>query len=322
MQPAIGEALAGPPAAESVPLLAPPALNTAAGETAAPARSRLSPLAGILIGAAAGAVVSGLATALLLPRVMQSIDQRIAPVADRITKMELRMQQSDATIGRLNNDIAKVIDDGNTVADHVAAQTAALADIQHQLLTKQAATAAEQPDASVFAVAVVQLRSAFYSGRPFEAELVNVFALARADDRFTTALNILSGPSRSGVPTAGVLRQQLPAFVAAAGLRIGQPQTYYEYSISFLAQYAGFAAQAYAIEAGNDIVSSADRRLMTGDVAGAVDALAGLDPTLLAVFQPWMDAARAYLRTESAVAGMTAVVIESLRQRMGPADAG
>ena len=38
--------------------------------------------------------------------------------------------------------------------------------------------------------------------------------------------------------------------------------------------------------------------------------------------QPWMDAARAYLRTESAVTDMTAAVIEGLRQRMGAANAG
>ena len=43
---------------------------------------------------------------------------------------------------------------------------------------------------------------------------------------------------------------------------------------------------------------------------------------LLAVFQPWMDAARAYLRTESAVTDMTTAVIEGLRQRMGAANAG
>ena len=61
---------------------------------------------------------------------------------------------------------------------------------------------------------------------------------------------------------------------------------------------------------------------MNGDVAGAVDALTGLDPRLLAVFQPWMDAARAYLRSETAVSAMTATVIESLRQRMGAANAG
>ena len=62
-------------------------------------------------------------------------------------KIELRMQQTDATIGRLNNDIAKAIDDGGNVAQHVNAQTAALADIQRQLSTAQTASAAEAPDA-------------------------------------------------------------------------------------------------------------------------------------------------------------------------------
>jgi hypothetical protein len=291
------------------------------GQAATPAK-RISPLAGVLIGAAVGAVVSALAIALLLPRVMQSVDLRIAPIIDRITKAELRMQQTDVSIGRLNNDMAKAIDDGGKVVDRVTAQTAELADIQRQLATTQAAAAEEKPDASVFAVAVVQLRSAFYSGRPFEAELVNVFALAHGEDRFVASLDVLSGPARSGVPTAGLLRQQLPAFAAAAGLRIGQPQTYYEYGMSLVGQYVGVATQPYAIEAGNGVVTIADRQLMRGDVAGAVATLAGLDPRLLAVFQPWMDAARVYLRSESAVSDMTAAVIESLRRRMGAASAG
>lgn len=314
-------AFAAAPAVEPAPALAWPQPAASVSQAVAPVTSRISPLAGILIGAAVGAVVSGLATALLLPRLMQSVDLRIAPVADRITKVELRMQQTDASIGRLNSDIAKAIDDGGAIADRVTAQTTELADIQRQIAVRQAASGAEQADSSVFAVAVVQLRSAFYSGRPFEAELVNVFALARGDERFVAPLNVLSGPARSGVPTAGLLRQQLPAFATAAGLRIGQPQSYYEYGISFVGQYLGLATQAYAVESGNEIVTSADRRLMNGNVAGAVDALAGLDPQLLSVFQPWMDAARAYLRVESAVTTMTAAVIESLHQKMAAASA-
>src|SRR5207247_5657520 len=141
--------------------------------------------------------------------------------------------------------------------------------IQHQLTAGLAAAATQRADSSVFAVAVVQLRSAFYSGRPFEAELVNVFALAHGDERFVAPLNILSGPARNGVPTAALFRQQLPVFIAAAGLRIGPPQTVYESTTSFVGQYLGLATQPYAIEAGNDVVTSADRKLMSGDVSGA-----------------------------------------------------
>jgi hypothetical protein len=287
--------------------------------TATVARARISPLAGILIGAAAGAVAAALASAVLLPRVLQSIDLRVAPVADRIALVETRLLQTDDAIGRLNNEVAQAIDGGSAVAERVSAQTTALADIQRQLAGKQAASAAAIADPSVFAVAVVQLRSAFYSGRPFEAELVNVFTLARGNDHFLAPLNILSAPSRTGVPTAALLRQELPPFVKAAGLRIGQPQTYYDYGLAVVSQYVGFATEPYAIESGNEIVTGADRRLMSGDVSGAVDALTGLDPSLVATFQPWLDAARLYVREESAVRAMTAAVIDGLRQRMGVA---
>jgi hypothetical protein len=287
----------------------------------AEAKSRLSPLAGILIGAAAGAIAAAVAAAVLLPRVLQSIDQRVTPVAERLTLVENRMQQTDSAIGRLNNEIAVAIDGSNGVADKVSAQTEELAKIQRDFAPRPAPSIATL-DPSVFAVAVVQLRSAFYSGRPFEAELVNVFTLARGDDHFSGPLNVLSGPARTGVQTATQFRDQLPAFAKAAGLRIGPPQTYYEYGLALASQYVGFSTESYAIESGNEIVTAAYRRLMSGDVAGAVDTLNGLDRSLLPTFQPWLEVARTYVREEAAVSAMTAVVIESLRKRMGTANAG
>ena len=313
--PAVGEK-----PAESEPAKLLPMPDRASAKPAE-AKARLSPLAGILIGAAAGAIAATVAAAVLLPRVLQSIDQRVTPVAERLALVENRMQQTDSAIGRLNNEIAQAIDGSSGVADKVSAQTEALAKIQRDLAARPAPSIASV-DSSVFAVAVVQLRSAFYSGRPFEAELVNVFTLARGDDHFAGPLNVLSGPARTGVQTAAQFRDLLPAFAKAAGLRIGAPQSYYDYGLALFSQYVGFTTESYAVESGNEIVTAAYRRLMSGDVAGAVDALNGLDRSLLPTFQPWLEVARVYVREEAAVSAMTAVVIESLRQRMSPANAG
>jgi hypothetical protein len=287
----------------------------------AEAKARLSPLAGILIGAAAGAMAATVAAAVLLPRVLQSIDLRVTPVSERLALVENRMQQTDSAIGRLNNEIAQAIDGSSGVADKVSAQSEELAKIQRDLAARPAPSIASL-DPSVFTVAVVQLRSAFYSGRPFEAELINVFTLARGDDHFTGPLNVLSGPARTGVQTAAQFRDMLPAFAKVAGLRIGAPQSYYDYGLALFSEYVGFTTDSYAVESGNQIVTAAYRRLMSGDVAGAVDTLNGLDRSLLPTFQPWLEVARVYVREEAAVSTMTAVVIESLRQRMSPANAG
>src|SRR5262249_42095916 len=155
------------------------------------------------------------AIVLLLPRVLQMVDSRVAPLVERIAKVEAWTQGTDASLTRLNNDIAKAIDDNGSVVDKGNPPTTAPPHHHAQLAARPGAATSEQADSSVFAVAVVQLRSAFYSGRPFEAELVNVYALARGDDKFVAPLNILTGPSRTGVPTASFFRDQLPPFVKA-----------------------------------------------------------------------------------------------------------
>jgi hypothetical protein len=313
------EAISAAPA--SSPAVAPAPVETHAPAAVAAVGPRMSTLSTVLVAAGVGAAVAALVITVLVPRFLPSIDLRLAPVADRVAKVEARVEQVGGDIGRLNNEVASAIDSDGSVATRVAAQTAQLAEIERRLAEKPDPAAA-RADPAVFAVSVAQLRAAFYGGRPFESELVNVYAMARGDERFTGLLNELSGPARTGLPNAAVMRQQFWAFANAAGLTIGAPQSYYGYGMSIISQYVGFSTQPYSMEMGNAIVTVADHKLANADVAGAVEALGGIDPTLITQFQPWLATANVYIRAESAIAQMTAVVIETLRQRMGNADAG
>ncbi len=328
---------AAPDPAPPAPTAAPPAPVHSAPEAAAGTRhdqaahampdappgvrARLAPFAGILIGGAAGAALATAAILVLLPHVIPSVDLRVAPVVDRVMKLELKMEQVNREVGQLSNEMAQSIDSGTDISTRMAAQDTALAAIQKRL--DQSGRAAQASvDPSLLAVAVAQLRAAFYSGRPFESEIINVYTITRGDDRLTALLQGLSAPARVGVPSAPVLRQQLRSYAAAAGLRIGAPRGFYEYGMSLINEYTGYSGEPYAVEIGSTAVTEADQRLAEGDVAGAVESLAALDPSVAGPMQPWLDSARGYVRQEAAVTDLTKAVIESLRDRMGNVGSG
>jgi hypothetical protein len=298
------------------------------GETAKPAATtsfgRMSPLVGMAAGAAIGAIVAAVSMIVLSPKLVPSMDVRLGPVADRVAAIELRQQQGELVVGRLNNEIAQAIEADNASATGLEKQIAEFAEMQALLASHIAAAPAAEDDTSlaVFAVAVGQLRAAFYSGRPFEAEIVTLRSLAEGDGNVLGLLNELAAPARPGVANAAMLRQQFAADAAAAGLKLGASQSYYDYGMSMVGEYIGYNSEPYAVEVANVMVNDADRRLAGGDVAGAVEVINGLDRETVAAFQPWLKSAGAYVRTDAAVAAMTDTVIDRLKESMGNEDSG
>jgi hypothetical protein len=284
----------------------------------------MSPILSAGAGAAIGALVAAVAVVMLLPRLTPSVDVRLAPVADRVAAIETRQQQAEVGLGRLNNEVAQALEADGAVTAKLEEQAAALAEFEKMVASQPVtgAVAGNEGNLPVFAVAVGQLRAAFYDGRPFEAELVNVYALAGKDEALRQSLNELSAPARAGVGNPATLRQQLVASAAAAGLTLGEPQGYYDYGMSMVNQYIGYSGQPYSVELANITVNDADRKLVSGDVAGAIGLVKGIDQTIVAAFQPWLETAGGYVRAEAAIAVLTRTVVDGLRQRMGSADAG
>lgn len=274
------------------------------------------PWAGLAGGAAAGAVAAAL-VAWLLPQWVPSIDARITPLSERVTHIETDLRGTSTQFGKLNNEIAQMLDEQGASVTRLDQQSEAL-----DALRQAVAAEGRRVDPSVgigspvFAVALAQLRSTFYSGRPFEAELVNVYAMAGGDDLFTGYLTELMGPARTGVPNAAELHRVFPSYVAAAKLHIGDPAGYYQYGMSLMNRYVGLATESHKVEMANLAVTRANALLITGDVAGAVSALRDLDPPSAVTMAPWLEAARNYLRNETAIAEMTRIVVDRLRERV------
>jgi hypothetical protein len=236
----------------------------------------------------------------------------------------MRQQQTEIGLGRLNNEVAQAIEADGAAATRIEEQAAAVVELEKLISDRSVSgpVVAEEAGLTVFAVAVGQLRAAFYDGRPFEAELVNIYALAGKEEALRPLLNELSAPARAGAGEPETLRRQLTAAATAATLTPGEPQSYYDYGMSMVTQYIGYSGEPYSVEIANVAISDANRRLAAGDVAGAVELVKSLEPSIAPAFESWLKSAGAYVRAEAAVAELTKTVVDRLRLRMGADDAG
>lgn len=291
------------------------AAPSSAGRVGKKGSSDLPPWLGIAGGAVAGAAVAALA-AILMPRLMPVTDARLVPLAERVTNVELGLRGAGEKLGKLNNEMAQSLDDQSSTDTKLAEQATEIGALKQAVADgSQHAEAPIGIDSPVFSVALGQLRTTFYTGRPFEAELMNVYAIAGNNDLFSGYLTQLMGPARTGVANAAELQRVFPSYAAAAGLHIGMPAGYYQYSMSLVNRYV-ISTEPYKLEAANLAVTRADRMLAIGDVAGAVGALQDLDAQYVATMTPWLDAARNYLRNETTITEMTRIVVDRLREKI------
>lgn len=310
----IAAAVAAPEPAEA-PAGEAEAVPPSAGRAGKKGSSELPPWLGIAGGAVAGAAVAAIA-AILMPRVMPATDARLVPLAERVTNVELSLRGAGEKLGKLNNEMAQSLDDQSSTDTRLAEQATEIGALKQAVTDNtQQAEAPIGIDSPVFSVALGQLRTTFYTGRPFEAELMNVYAIAGNNDLFSGYLTQLMGPARTGVPNAAELHRVFPSYATAAGLNIGAPAGYYQYSMSLVNRYV-ISTEPYKLEAANLAVTRADRMLAVGDVAGAANALQDMDAHYVATMAPWLDAARNYLRNETAITEMTRIVVDRLREKI------
>ncbi len=277
----------------------------------------LPPWAGIAGGAVAGAAVA-FAVTFVMPRFMPTTDLRLSPLTERVALLETGLRGTGEQLGRLNNEISQTLDDQTVAVTRLDKQAEDITGLR-QALTEDTGRVDPAIDVSspVFAVALGQLRTTFYTGRPFEAELVNVYAIAGTNELFAPYLTELAEPARTGMPNAAELRRVFPSYVAVAGLHIGDSASYVGYGLSLVNRYVGLATEPYAVEEANLAVTRADAQLATGDVEGAVATLRDMGAAYTVPMQPWFDAARNYVRAETAITEMTRVVVDRLREKVG-----
>jgi hypothetical protein len=301
---------------ETIAMPEAPQAPVASGPAKGMATSPIPPWAGIAGGAVAGAAVA-LAVAFLMPKFAPTIDLRLSPLTERVSLLETGLRGTGEQLGRLNNEISQSLDDQTAAVARIDKQSEEITGLK-QALVEDSRRVDPAIDASspVFAVALGQLRSTFYTGRPFEAELVNVYAIVGNNELFSAYLTELAEPARTGIPNAAELRRVFPSYVAVAGLQIGQPAGYYGYGMSLVNRYVGLSTEPYDVEEANLAVTRADAQLAAGDVESAVATLRDMGAKYTLPLQPWLDAARNYVRAETAITEMTRVVLDKLKEKV------
>lgn len=291
---------------------APPPSQTSAG---LPARWHWIATGGVF-GALAGGVAA-IGAVLAFTYLNPSLDPRVEALAVKLTSVGTSLEQLTGTVGTTQAEIARLLDLESLVMQRLAAQDEKIAALEQGAEAALAQGSADTGAGStLFAIAVLQLRAAVLSGRPFEAELVHVYNLAGADPQVSPRLQTLVGPSRTGVRALSDLREQLAMLSAAAGIHALPGESYYAYGMSLVSKYIGYSSEPYETEAARHSIRQADTLLAAGEVAGAIERVLDLSETQAVQLEPWIEAARQRLTAETAISGLADVVIASLKERM------
>lgn len=280
--------------------------------TASPGLGRTIAVAAVvslLVGGAAG--FGGVA---LYHYVQPPRDARVAPLGEQVAALDSRLGELRQTLRTTQQDLAQTIDSDARLSERVDAQQSRLADVAARVEERfERLKVARGVGSPVFAVATAQLRQAFDRGVPFEAELVNVYALAGDDPRTSRYVHQLAKTSRVGVASADELRGQLRALAAEAGLQTrDEEKTYYDYTVSLLSHYTGLSVQSYEFDHARRVLARADALLAEGQVTAARLEMESLAPQLADSFAPWFESVDHRLTAQRAVDGLSGVVVDTL----------
>ena len=182
---------------------------------------------------------------------------------------------------------------------------------------EQAQSAADPTDTTLL-LAVLQIREAIETARPFAAEYDALAALARARPDIAAAAAPLAEPAKSGVASRAVLIERLRALRGAIATAQAAPADH-DWATRAWGQLRGLVtirrvdgAGQSAAEAG---VSAAERALAAGDLPGAVTALDGLTGSAAEAARPWRQMAGQRLAAEEALHRVQSLLVA----RLGPA---
>ena len=163
-------------------------------------------------------------------------------------------------------------------------------------------------------VAVGQLQQTVLSGRPYVEPLATVAALAKKNEKFTAAILTLTPKAKNGVDTQRTLSDQFPSVartVMKADKKDGDgflQRTWHRVGSLITIRRVGEVDG----EETDAILARAERRLIAGELAAAIELMESLRGPASVAAQPWLDRAKIRLRAEHALADLQNQVITGL----------
>ncbi len=223
-----------------------------------------------------------------LERGQSALDDRLARLERRLDEEIAALDQRSSETRRAAGEAAAEVE--TTLLERIAALEAAL-DARDRAV---GADAAELQQGAARVLAFTALREAAMGEDPFEAERA---ALARLW-RNAPGLAELQPLARRGVPTLSALREDFPArdIIAASG------ETRRFFGL-FELRPAGTGADSTI-----NLVAQGEARLERGDLAGAAEAISRLEGASADAASDWLEAARARLDLDTALARLRAAL--------------
>ena len=245
---------------------------------------------------------------------LQALENRPAAAAGDIAELRQQVKALEAKPAAAPPELTEI-------RQQVQQLTATNADLGKRVATlekgEQAQSAADPTDTTLL-LAVLQIREAIETARPFAAEYDALAALAKARPDIATAAAPLAEPAKSGVASRAVLIERLRALRGAIATAQPAPADR-DWATRAWGQLRGLVtirrvdgAGQSAAEAG---VSAAERALAAGDLPGAVTALDGLTGSAAEAARPWRQMAGQRLAAEEALHRVQSLLVA----RLGPA---
>ena len=220
---------------------------------------------------------------------VKALETRPTPPPD-LGDIPQQLQQFAAANGELNNRVAA-------------------------LEKSQRAQSASDPTDTALLLAVLQIREAIETARPFAAEYDALAAVAKSRPEIAAAAAPLAGAAKSGVASRAVLIERLHALAGAIATAKANPVPD-DWGARAWRQLRGLVTIRRVDGAGQSApeaaVSAAERSLAGGDLAGAVAALDALTGPAADAARPWLQMARQRLDVETALHQVETLLIARL----------
>lgn len=245
---------------------------------------------------------------------LKTLESRPAAAAGDIVELRQQVKALEAKPAAAPPEIAEI-------RQQVQQLNAANADLGNRVAAlekgEQAQSAADPTDTTLL-LAVLQIREALETARPFAAEYDALAALAKSRPDIAAAAAPLAEPAKSGVASRAALIERLRALRGAIATAQPAPAEG-DWAARAWGQLRGLVTIRRVDGAGQSaaeaVAGAAERALAAGDLAGAVTVLEGLTGPAADAARPWLQMARQRLAAEEALRRVQSL----LAARLGPA---
>src|SRR5665213_543807 len=240
-------------------------------------------------------------------------DPRIAAARMQAVQNAAALQQFDQRLAALEAKPAPAPPDLSAIQQQLNALAKANGELAASVTAVQKAEQekpATDPKTAALALVLLQIREAVELARPFDAEYQSLLLLARDYPEIAAAAQPLAGSAAGGVASRPALAERLRELGPRIATARAPPKSGWKSQIvarlRALVTIRRVAGEAQTpAEAG---VSTAERAMASGDLAGAVEALSGLTGPAREAAEPWLQMARQRLAVEAALRQVEAAV--------------